>query len=201
MNFFNSYISVLLPRARLQPRASLLLVFLLFLLVGVPVLADKPPSVKKAGSESVPAEKLVIGQIEYVAIPALDTVFAARIDTGAKRSSIYAVDIQTFERDGNPWVRFTIKNPTKDQEFPMEMEVTRTTRIKQKGDESERRHHIELVLTMGDLTKEIDINLADRSNFEYPLLIGRDFLKGTAVVDVARKFTQKTPGAPSKRKK
>ncbi|MGB5276769.1 MAG: RimK/LysX family protein [Gammaproteobacteria bacterium] len=186
----------------MQRKLSLLLVFLLlFLFVLVPLRADKPPTVNRAGSESAPPEKLILGEAEYVAIPALNTVFAARIDTGAKRSSIYAVDIETFERDGNLWVRFTIKNPAKDEEFPLEREVTRTARIKQQGDESERRHSIELVLTMGELTKEIDISLVDRSNFQYPLLIGRDFLKGAAIVDVAQKYTQQTPGAPERSKK
>ncbi|MGB5519329.1 MAG: RimK/LysX family protein, partial [Gammaproteobacteria bacterium] len=90
----------------MQRKLSLLLVFLLlFLFVLVPLRADKPPTVNRAGSESAPPEKLILGEAEYVAIPALNTVFAARIDTGAKRSSIYAVDIETFERDGNLWVR------------------------------------------------------------------------------------------------
>ena len=198
-----SNIKTQLPLAKLRRTISLLVLSLAcFMPVISPLQADKPPSVKRAGSETAPAEKVVVGAVEYVAIPAFDTVFAARIDTGAKRSSIYAVDVETFERDGNPWVRFVIKNTTQDKDFPMEMEVSRTARIKQKGDEeSQRRHSIEVVLTMGDLTKQVHINLADRSNFEYPLLIGRDFLKGTALVDVARVYTQKTPGAPSKGKK
>ena len=178
-----------------------LLTLTLCLLVIVPLWAAEPPKVDRAGSDSSPPEKLIIGETEYVAIPSLDTVFAARIDTGAKRTSIYAVDIEPFERDGKPWVRFTIKNPAKDQEFPLEMEVSRTARIKQLGEESVRRHSVYLVLTMGEITKEVDVNLADRSNFEYPLLLGRDFLKGSVIVDVAQKFTQKTPGAPRTSKK
>lgn len=200
MIYFN--IKTVLPLAKLQRTISLAVLSLAcFMLVTAPLQADKPPSVKRAGSETAPSEKVVIGTVEYVAIPAFNTVLAARIDTGARRSSIYAVDVENFERDGNRWVRFVIKNTTEDKELPMEMEVSRTARIKQKGDEIQRRHSIEVVLTMGDLTKKVDINLADRSNFEYPLLIGRDFLKGTALVDVARTYTQKTPGAPRKGKK
>jgi hypothetical protein len=173
----------------------------LFLLVIAPLPAVEPPSVERAGGESAPAEKLVIGEVEYVAIPLLDSVFAARIDTGAKTTAIYAVDIETFERDGKPWARFTIKNPHKDNEFPLEMEVARTARVKQEGRESERRMGVTLDLTIGEITKRLTVSLADRSGFEYPLLIGRDFLSGSAVVDVTRKFTQKTPGAPNISKK
>ena len=172
-----------------------------FVLVIAPLRADKPPQVERAGSASAAPEKLIIGEVEYVAVPALDMVFRARIDTGAKASSIHAVDIETFERDGNPWVRFTIKHPDKNREIPLEMEVSRTARIKQQGQDSERRHSVPLVVTLGNITKELDVNLADRSNFEYPLLIGRDFLKGAAMVDVAQRYTQKTPGAPRGDKK
>ena len=169
----------------------------LFVLGVTPLQAVEPPRVERAGSKSSAPEKLIVGEVEYVAIPGLDTVFRARIDTGAKASSIHAVDVATFERDGKPWVRFTIKNPERE----LEMEVSRTARIKQQGEDSERRHSVTLVVTLGDITREIDVNLADRSNFEYPLLIGRDFLKGSAVVDVAQQYTQKTPGAPASGKK
>jgi len=181
---------------RMHHHTRLFLISLILFVLGVaPLGAVEPPRVERAGSKSSAPEKLIVGEVEYVAIPELDTVFQARIDTGAKASSIHAVDIETFERDGKSWVRFTIKNPCKNQEFPREMEVSRTARIKQQGEDSERRHSVTLVVTMGDITREVDVNLADRSNFDYALLIGRDFLKGTAVVDVAQQYTQKTPGA------
>ena len=178
-----------------------LISLILFVLGVTPLRAVEPPRVERAGSKSSAPEKLIVGEVEYVAIPVLDTVFQARIDTGAKASSIHAVDVATFERDGKPWVRFTIKNPCKNLEFPLEMEVSRTARIKQQGEDSERRNSVTLVVTLGDITREVDVNLADRSNFDYPVLIGRDFLKGTAVVDVAQQYTQKTPGARCSDKK
>ena len=49
---------------------------------------------------------------------------------------------------------------------------------------------------MGEVTRLVEVNLADRTGFEYPLLIGRDFLRDVAVVDVSEKYTQATPGAP-----
>ena len=182
-------------------KSRILIALTLLFLVIAPLKADKPPQVKQVGTEAIPAEKLVLGAAEYAAIPALNAVFPARIDTGAKRSSINAVDVEAFERDGNRWVKATILNPATGAEFPLEMEVSRTARIKKEGEESIRRHSVELVVVIGDITKQLDINLADRSNLEYPLLIGRDFLRGAAIVDVAKKFTQKTPGAPARKKK
>ena len=56
-------------------------------------------------------------------------------------------------------------------------------------------------LVMGEMTKRVNVNLADREGFEFPLLIGRDFLSGLVIVDVALSYTQETPGAPDGDKK
>ena len=45
-------------------------------------------------------------------------------------------------------------------------------------------------VTVGDSRSRIDVNLADRSGFEYPMLIGRNFLTDTMIVDVSRHHTR-----------
>ncbi len=41
---------------------------------------------------------------------------------------------------------------------------------------------------MGSINEVTEVSLADREKFEFPVLIGRNFLEGEAVVDVSRKF-------------
>ncbi len=171
--------------------------FVLILLFAMSLQAAEPPKVERAAKNPAPTEKLVIGEAEHIGIPALDAVFKARIDTGATTTSIYAVDIQEFERDTKPWVRFVVKNAEQKKDYPLEMPVASVAMIKKRGVEGEtRRPAVKLVLVMGDATRQVNVNLADRTGFEYPLLIGRDFLRGLAVVDVSKKYTQETPGAP-----
>ena len=63
--------------------------------------------------------------------------------------------------------------------------------IKQNGGPDERRYVVRMWISVGDSRSRIDVNLADRSGFEYPLLIGRNFLTDTMIVDVSRHHTSK----------
>ncbi len=174
-----------------------LITFTMILCLATALQAADPPKVERVGESVSLPDKLVIGEAEYIAVPAIDAVFDARIDTGATTTSIYATDVEEFERDGKPWVRFVVQNPDAEKTYPMELPVARIAMIKKRGQEGEtRRPAVALDLTMGKVTRLVEVNLADRTGFEYPLLIGRDFLRDVAVVDVTKKYTQATPGAP-----
>ena len=53
-----------------------------------------------------PGAKIIIGAVEKVRLLPPNVVLKARIDTGAKTTSIDAQNIIPFERDGKEWVRF-----------------------------------------------------------------------------------------------
>jgi len=174
----------------------LLLALFVGMFFAAPLQALDPPKVKRVGSSDAPSEKLLIGEAEYIGIPGIEAVFNARIDTGATTTSIFAIDIEEFERDGEPWARFVVVNTDKKKEYPLERPVSRVIQIKKRGvDGFTRRLAVAVDLTLGEVTRRVDVNLADRTGFEYPLLIGRNFLRGLAIVDVGKKYTQKTPGS------
>ena len=111
---------------------------------------------------------------------------AARIDTGATTSSIHAVDAENFERDGKPWVRFKSGTPGKKLET-LELPWTRHVRIKGEDDDFDRRPVVLIEVTVDGHRRRIEATLNDRSNYSYPLLIGRNFLRDNCIVDVSRK--------------
>lgn len=165
-------------------------------------VADDPPKVERLSKSGTPTEKIMIGEAEHIGVPLIGAVFKARIDTGATTTSIFATDVKEFERDGKPWVRFVVRNDDSGDKFPLEAPVARVVEIKKRGQEGfTRRPAIAMDLIMGEMTKEVKVNLADRTGFEFPLLIGRDFLSGLAVVDVTLSYTQETPGAPTDEEK
>ena len=130
----------------------------------------------------------IIGEIEWVSITKKAHRFKARIDTGAATSSLHAEDIKLFERDGRTWAAFNIKPHRSKSSVRIKAPVVRKVRIKQHDSDPDRRHVVELNLMMGNIEMRTEVNLNDRSDFVYPLLIGRNFLEGHAVVDTSQRF-------------
>lgn len=148
-------------------------------------------------------DKFLLGQIESVYIDELKTNFDTRIDTGAESSSIDARNVVLFERDGNQWVRFDVhvqgdKQPAKT----FEAKVVRFVHIKKAVENSaDRRPVIRAHLKIGRYTAETDLNLTDRSHLDYPLLLGRKFMKDIAIVDVSKKYIHGRAPVPTASKK
>lgn len=137
-----------------------------------------------------PAAKLkdlvVVGEIENVHIDPPDLVFPARIDTGAEGTSVHATEITPFERDGERWIRFNLRDPRTGKSATLERKEAGRVRVKKLDDSVDRRAVVIMTLTLGKISQATEVSLTDRSNFEFPLLVGRNFLKGVAVVDVSQ---------------
>lgn len=146
---------------------------LLALLVATPVHAEQT--------------KRVVGWVERVAIFPGDLVVRARIDTGAKTASLNCGCINRFKRNGHEWVRFTVVN-SKGNSISLEREVLRTVAIRRHFGATQKRPVIRLGLCLAGVYKEVDVNLVDRSGFNYQMLIGRNFLKEGFLVDPARTY-------------
>ena len=130
----------------------------------------------------------VVGEVEHVLVGSELMLQKARIDTGATTTSIGIASQQPFERDGTKWLRFTIKDRLSGEIKEFERPLLRTVNIKRHGAESVQRPVVRMRITMGDLRRNIDVTLADRDAFGYPVLIGRNFLDGKALVDVSRRY-------------
>tara|TARA_Y100001956_G_C4119380_1_gene186569 strand:- start:1712 stop:2356 length:645 start_codon:yes stop_codon:yes gene_type:complete len=134
--------------------------------------------------------KLILGEKEWVYVPGLEQNFRARIDTGATTSSISAVDIEPFERDGKDWVKFKIEHEgVKSKEIALP--VQRWVKIRQSSaDGTQKRAVVDAWIQIGDLKEKTEFTLADRTHLTFPLLLGRSFFKDVAVVDVSQQYVQ-----------
>ncbi len=145
------------------------------------------PKVKPVKAPRV-AEKKVIGEVEEVVLRPDNLTFPARIDTGATTTSLHATDVQRFERDGERWVRYTIYDPKTGEAIPKEGKQVRRIRIKNAEQGFDRRRVVMMTLSIGDITRQIEVSLIDRSQLDYPLLIGRNFLIDLLLVDVSQRY-------------
>jgi hypothetical protein len=148
------------------------------------------------------AEPTLYGRYEYIALPEIGgEVLKAKMDTGALTASLSAKDIETFTRDGEDWVRFRLA--TKDASNKVyEHKIARISKIKTRSEEDEdedvaaptKRPVVDLELCLGNVKRTVEVNLTDRSSFNYPLLIGAKALREFgAAVNPARRFTADKP--------
>ena len=161
----------------------LFLVFLIVIVfvcpaIGDDLLLDSPADTKRP----------IFGWIEKIRIYPEDVVLSGKLDTGADHCSLHATNIKRFRRKGKKWVRFEIVNRL-GQRRQLERKIVRVAKIKRIQDKPQKRYVIRLPLCLGDRYMEVDTNLVDRSSFSYPVLVGRGFLAGNAVVDSSKTYT------------
>ena len=147
------------------------------------------------------AEPTLYGRYEYIKVAEIGETFKAKMDTGALTASLSAKDIELFKRDGDDWVRFRLA--TKDASDKVyEHKVSRISKIKSRAesdDEDEtadpaKRPVVDLELCLGSVKRTVEVNLVDRSHFNYPLLIGAKALREfDAAINPARRYTADKP--------
>lgn len=135
--------------------------------------------------------RIIAGWVEKVRIEHQDFKVKAKLDTGARTSSIHAIDIKSFKKDGERWVRFTmVLLDSKDIKHEIEMEKPRSrrTNIKNHDGNHDKRHVVDLDMCFNGHIVPTEFTLADRSEYIYDVLLGRRFLKKFAIVDPKRIF-------------
>jgi ribosomal protein S6--L-glutamate ligase len=129
--------------------------------------------------------KITIGRVEWIEFPDLKLKFSARIDTGAKTSSLHAFNIEEVKQRGEVFVKFQTLDQ-KGQIIELTRKVESTQKVANPTGFSTKRYVIKEKIKLGSYTREISINLNDRTKMSYKLLIGRNLLMGRFLVDVAR---------------
>ncbi len=143
-------------------------------------------TVQKADAKD---KRKVLGGLEHVYLDPPGIILSARIDTGAQTSSLNALDMVEFERDGKPYVKFNIIDPNTGEKIELMRRIRGHTKIKKHMTESQRRPIVSLRVKLGDLDEHISFTLVDRSKFQQQVLIGRNFLRDLAIVDVSKEYT------------
>jgi hypothetical protein len=141
------------------------------------------------------AKPRVLGWLEWAWLEPGHIRLKAKLDTGARTSSIDADGIELFERDGEQWVRFRVPlserpdDSTYGEDVLYELPLAGRRKIKDHVLEPARRYVVEMELCIGGRTFATPVTLADRSRFNYPLLLGRVALQGRMMIDPAQKYT------------
>jgi hypothetical protein len=130
-------------------------------------------------------EHPLIGWREWLALPRLGlTALKAKVDTGARSSSLHVDWIREFEHDGSPWLRFAVATRRRGT-IPVECEAPAydCREVTDSGGHITRRWFIRTLVCLAGIEWETEINLTDRCNMLFPMLLGRTALSGRFRVD------------------
>ena len=170
-------------------------------------LVISSPIALSAESDDNPAERPpeTLGYVEWIVMQDTSLRLKARLDTGAKTSSLHAVNIEPFEKEGEEWVSFQI--PLGDHEdqpsegelnhedviLELERPVERTVLIKRKGAPSQKRYVVMMDFCIAGTSHTTQFSLTDRGKFSYPALLGRRFMRDDNIlIDSADPFLAET---------
>ena len=132
---------------------------------------------------------LVVGWRELVDLPDLGLIgIPAKIDTGARTSSLHAHVLDDFTRKGERFVRFAV-DWDGERHFCEAIHVDLRGITSSNGDQ-QTRFVIKTPLAIGNLVFRAEISLADRSQMQFPMLIGRTALRRRMMVDSGHSWLQ-----------
>jgi len=123
---------------------------------------------------------------EDLGIPAIK----ARIDSGAKTSSIQATNLKVFTRGTQEWVKFEV-NPLQENRsiaISCESKLVDRRMVKSSSGISEERIVVRTPVTLGKETFEIELTLANRDTMEFRMLLGREAIIERYIVNPALNY-------------
>lgn len=154
-----------------------------------PLAADDESRRGPAADSSRP--KRVIGAIAQVREMQTEFDFAARVDTGATTSSVH---VQEFSVEGGgpsmadnlgKKIHFRLLD-SKGRSRWLQRRIAEVATIKT-SERAETRYKVPLTLSCNGVRKRVLVSLNDRSAMTFPMLLGRNYLEGDFLVDVARR--------------
>ncbi len=134
--------------------------------------------------------RIVLGWREWVALPGLgvDSI-RAKVDSGARSSALH-VDAQwRYLQGGAPWVGFCV-TPGEAGGAAVECHapVIDERQVTDSGGRRNRRVFVRTTLRLAGVEREIEMNLSDRRDMQFPMLLGRSAMARAFTVDPARSW-------------
>jgi len=181
------------PTATVRMLSAVPMPCLSIALVLMLLCAAAPAVQKSTPKDPVRADGLrEAGWLQSIRLQPHGVRVTAKLDTGAKSSAIHAVEVERFERNGVKRVRFSLYKNHAEQsgtKLTYDLPVAGTVRIKRGfGKPVDERVIVRLSFCIDGEVMDGRFSLVNRANRNYPVLLGREFLKDHFVVNAAKTF-------------
>lgn len=151
-------------------------------------------------TQKIHAGKLLIGRNEWCQLPDLHIpAIKAKIDTGAKTSSLHAFNICALIKNHKRLVRFDLHPLQRNEKLLVSCiaPLIDERHIISSSGHAEHRYVILTTIILGNQSWKIEVTLSNRDPMRYRLLLGREALNSRVFIDPSlschqKKITQKT---------
>jgi hypothetical protein len=143
------------------------------------------------GGVAAPHPTIVAGWREWVTLPDAGVEWIkAKLDTGARSSSVHAFDVQELQRDGRAWVRFSIRPWQRSEEDAVQHECPVHDRrlVRSSSGHTEERYVVLMDLRLLGETVTAEVTLSSRDEMGFRMLVGREALRQGFLVDSGRSY-------------
>ena len=139
-----------------------------------------------------PYSSTIVGWREWVTLPGAGVPWIkAKIDTGARTSSLHAFDVEEFrDDDGADSVRFGVR-PWQDSDedaVVVECPVHDRRTVRSSSGHSEERIVVLMDVTLHGRTSTVEMTLSNRDEMGFRMLIGREALRDGFLVAAGESF-------------
>jgi hypothetical protein len=145
----------------------------------------------------------IVGWREWVGLPQADVDWVkAKIDTGARSSSIHAFDLEVLERDGQEWVRFSIHpwQRSDDEAHELTLPLLDRREVRSSNGQTEERYAVAMDVRLAGHTITTVMTLSNRDEMGFRMLIGREALERGFLVDSSKSYAGGKPRRAVRRK-
>ena len=143
---------------------------------------------------------IVLGWREWVVLPGLGIDrLRAKVDTGARSSALHVDEHWRFIEAGAPWVGFRLR-PSRGRHAVVSASapVFDERPVMDSGGHRTQRIFLRTPMRLAGVEQLIEVNLCDRSDMLFPMLLGRTALAGSFTVDPAQSSRHgRPPRAPA----
>lgn len=154
------------------------------------------PEASSAAASGVGGGLVTVGWREWVAFPSLGLpAVRCKVDTGAATSSLHATGIERFARGGAPWARFAVRPFFRRHHavrVVCEAPVADERHVRSSSGHEDLRLVVAVTLRLGVRSDAPEwpvlVTLADRRAMQFPMLLGREAMKGRVLVDPGASF-------------
>lgn len=138
----------------------------------------------------------VIGWREWVGLPDLGIEsIKAKVDTGARSSSLHAFDIEMFQKNGNDWVRFKVHPVQRKNSAIVKLEsaVLDSRAVRSSSGKADVRPVIMTNVALLGVTWPVELTLANRDQMGFRMLLGRQAFRRRFLVDAGKSYFGEKP--------